>query len=89
MTNEEARILLKKTKPKDNNAMSIMLREAMDMAIKALEQEPCEDAISREAVLEAIHEADMNAYDEVSFVRDLRNNINEIPSVYPKQKTGR
>ena len=30
------------------------IREALDMAIKALEQEPCGDAISRQAVLEYI-----------------------------------
>lgn len=40
MTREEAIILIEKTKPTDNSAMSIMLREALDMAIKALEHEP-------------------------------------------------
>ena len=30
-------------------------REAEEMAIKALEQEPCEDAISRQAVLSLLH----------------------------------
>lgn len=44
-------------------------------------QMPCDDAIIRQAVLDAIHEADMNAYDERSLVRDLTQTVNELPSV--------
>ena len=62
--------------------------EAVNMAIQALEQEPCEEAISRQAIIEAIHEADMNAYDERSLIRDLKQRVNELPPVKPQPKTG-
>ena len=39
MTSEEAQNLLNNSKPKGNNAYSIVLNEALDMAIKALKQE--------------------------------------------------
>lgn len=32
-------------------------KEALDMAIKALEQQPCEDTISRQAAIDAINKA--------------------------------
>ena len=40
MTIEEAQNLLNNSRPKGNNAYSIMLNEALNMAIKALEQMP-------------------------------------------------
>ena len=43
------------------------------------------DLIDRQAVLDAIHEAYMNAYDEKSLVRDLTQAINELPSVKPQE----
>lgn len=56
--------------------------KAMEMAIKALEQEPCEDAVSRQAVLDKMKERD----EELSSIcpRDIR----ELPSVTPQPKTG-
>ena len=51
---------------------------AMVMAIKALEQEPCEDAISREAVKELFQEGSvMGMYHFLG--------IDELPSVTPKK----
>lgn len=46
MTREETRKLLHNSKPKGSNAHSLMLNEALDIAIEALEQEPigyCKD----------------------------------------------
>ena len=40
MTIEEAQNLLNNSRPKGNNAYLIMLNEALNMAIKALKQEP-------------------------------------------------
>ena len=40
MTREEARNLLKNSKPEGSNAYSLMLNDALDMAIEALNQEP-------------------------------------------------
>lgn len=52
---------------------------AFDRAIEVLEQEPCEDAISRESVLRlfATHDG-----------KYLYEAIQELPSVLPEQKTG-
>jgi hypothetical protein len=61
-------------------------REALDMAIKALEQQPCEDAVSREAVKEMLTEEwtkymPMELDINLSFVLDK---ISTLPSVTPK-----
>lgn len=59
--------------------------EAINMAIKALEQpEPCEDAVSREAVIDAVRQ-DCFAV----FTADERMyEIKDLPPVTPKQRTG-
>jgi hypothetical protein len=55
------------------------IREAKKMAIEALEQEPCDDAIIRQAVLKlfATHDG-----------KYLFEAIRDLPSVTPKQRTG-
>jgi hypothetical protein len=66
--------------------------DALEMAIKALEQEPCEDCISRKAVLGIKTIAPialaMNGeavqYKGVVFVRDLE----KLPPVTPQPKIG-
>lgn len=55
--------------------------EALDMAIKALEQQPCDDAISREALLELVADYDLS-------MGQVVKGIHALPSVQPKQKTG-
>ena len=57
------------------------LNEALDMAIKALEQEPCEDAVSRQYLIDIATED--GAYDYVS-AQEIAN----APSVNPQPKTG-
>lgn len=54
--------------------------EAKQMAIKALEQEPCEDAISRQAVHDAVYRA--------SGLAGAMRAIDNLPTVTPKQRTG-
>lgn len=55
--------------------------EPFNMAIKALEQEPCEDAISRQYLIDiATHNG---VYDDISLC-DIRN----APSVIPSRPTG-
>jgi rubrerythrin len=56
---------------------------ALNMAIKALEQEPCEDAISRETVKDIIHRYKNDMSCNLSFVSD---SICELPSVQPKTR---
>lgn len=56
--------------------------EAFEIAIKALEQEPCDDAISREEAIEACLNGWNKGFNEIA--EDIRN----LPSVSPQQKVG-
>lgn len=59
-------------------------REPLEMAIKALEQEFCEDTISRKAAICCFFDENGYWYDPLK----VRNNIRELPPVTPKPKTG-
>lgn len=63
---------------------------AMMMAVKALEQEPCEDAISRQAVQDYIAKyLSQYLYNDVrEAVEVIDEYIGELPSVNPQSKTG-
>ena len=62
---------------------------AFDMAIKALEQEPCDDAISREAALrQAINAHKMAQENGFNFKDICEEYLNVLPPVTPKQRTG-
>ena len=52
--------------------------------IKALEQEPCEDCISREKTMQIVRKW----FDRDAAPSDLKNEIEQLPSVPPKQRTG-
>jgi len=54
MTREEAIEILAKYKQESEEDYYVSRAEALDMAIKALEEEPCEDCVSREAAQEAV-----------------------------------
>ena len=61
---------------------STMVNTALDMAIKALDQEPCEDCISREALLDKKWDVPYDGkYVQVVDVGDIK----ELPSVTPKK----
>lgn len=93
------RLLSEKICDQDEGEKTI---DALQNAIKALEQEHCEDAISRQAVLEAI---DVKAWEfcdyliregrndeqkPVShFADNLRECVGDLPSVTPQPKMGR
>lgn len=59
---------------------------ALDMAIKALEQEPCEDAISREDALMALTGGWTELTDEV--IHRFIKRIKALSPVKPQPKTG-
>ena len=59
--------------------------QALLRAIKALEQEPCEDCISRQAVLDCLTASGLKKFD---FILDTRDKIKNLPPVTPKPKTG-
>jgi len=102
MTREQARNLLRNSKPKGNNAHSLMLNEALDIAIEALEQEPCEDCISRQAVLDKLNRLieveRLQGTDEMGYGRERVSAyecmIHAVeseylyPTIQPQPKTG-
>ena len=60
--------------------------EAKKMAIKIIQQEPCEDYISRQAVLNILfYKSDGNG--EVRLSKELRDRIKSLSPVTPKPKT--
>lgn len=65
--------------------------KALDIAIKALEQEPCEDAISRQEVLDILDDTvkdyiKENDFDKAQGVAWVK--AQKLPSVTPQPKTG-
>ena len=60
-------------------------KEALVMAIKALEQEPCEDTIDRQAAIEALSTITMYK-GSIPFDTAVMR-IEQLPSVQPKPKT--
>lgn len=61
------------------------LEEALDMAIKTIEQQPCEDCISREEALEEACEFVEIGYNGKGIFRRLK----ELPSVTPQRPKGK
>ncbi len=62
---------------------AILISEALDMAIKILEQEPCDDAISRQAVIDGLNS--INGTSELDKAFEV---IENLPPVNPRPKTG-
>lgn len=56
--------------------------QAMDLAIEALEQEPCEDCISRQAAIDLVADYDLS-------MGQVVKGIHALPSVTPQPKMGR
>ena len=61
-------------------------KEALEMAIKALEQEPCENTVSRQAVLDKKELVELE--DGQSFYCISPEDVETLPPVTPKQRTG-
>lgn len=59
----------------------IPMNNALDMSIKALEQEPCEDAISRQAVIKVLINNGVHFCDMVKITSDIK----DLPSVSPQE----
>ena len=78
MTNREAINYLKRNFAIDEDDASRYHNEVLEFIIKALEQKPCKDSISREAVKELFQERSvMGMYHFLG--------IDELPSVTPKK----
>ncbi len=50
-----------------------------------LEQEPCSDAVSRQAVMDCLTATGLKQFD---FILDARDKIKNLPSVNPQEQTG-
>jgi hypothetical protein len=88
MTNEEAIFCLKGIKNIGHDIFTEQkdFQECLDMAIKALRQEPCEDCVSRKAI-------DQNIYDYAKSnglsYANMKNYILDTPSVTLTRKKGK
>jgi len=89
MTNEEAWYNVKQGRSIPHK------KETLAKIRELIEQKPCEDAISRQAVLDAIYDADCG-YDRnfeldhgMCNKADLAKNVENLPPVQPKAKTGK
>ena len=86
MTREEAISLIKSVQlmlvnPTTNEPVSD-LYEALEMAISALKQEPCEDAISRETVVNTLQ----YAWEANKDIQESIVEIKALPSVTPSRQ---
>ena len=88
MTNEQAKEIVKRIKGYMGGGECWSESEfmAMDMAIEALSQQPCDYAVSRKAVLEQIFYSTDNDGDVV-LGSTLRRRIENLPSVTPKSES--
>ena len=86
MTNEEAIKLVKEV-----TGMSLdwddAHYDALQMAIKALEQQPCEDAISRQAAIDATW-FEPSYTDPLNVLAEVRDRLKALPSAQPERKKG-
>lgn len=71
-------------------------KETCNMAIKALEQQPCEDCVSKQAVLDIVRFEDKWLFDAQSNNADtaiafnaIISNVQALPSVTPTRKKGK
>lgn len=95
MNNKEAIELIKVAQAEVEWSCPMDYAAAFDLAIKALEQKPCEDAISRRDALDALHMClATNSYNEDvtgdSYIcyEEAEYEIENLQSVQPKPKIG-
>ena len=79
MTREEAIFTIENRDGIMDYGETEQLAEALEIALEALKAEPCEDAVSREAVLEVVNNPLNIRLDKI---------IEDLPPVTPKQRTG-
>lgn len=63
--------------------------ELLNLAIKALEQEPCEDAVSREQVLLALTGKNLSTKNTEELISLFNKRIKALPPVTPTRKKGK
>ena len=89
MTRGEAINIISQMIKDEEGFLSDNTVEAHKMAIQALSQEPCEDAVSRQAALNSlIDNTHLDGYD-LAEALDAIENKEKLPPVTPQPKTGR
>ena len=83
MTKEQAIEILKEY---TQSFFSARTKDAHNMAINALEQQPCDDCVSRQVVLNAITEIDGNI-NRYIYTNEVREIVKELPPVTPTHGT--
>ena len=61
---------------------------ALEMGIKALEQEPCDNAVSRQAVIDIVDSYSDSQSNVEDVTQDIISYIVALPPVNPQSKTG-
>lgn len=90
MTNEEAKAQLEVVRECMRVDKAEDIVEALTLAIKALEQQPSEDCISRQAVNKIINKwLSHSDYELKDHIYDMTKKIHKLPSVTPKPKKGK
>lgn len=72
--------------PTNNEANRII--DSFDRVTSGLDQQPCEDCISREAVLDALH-LEGRPTKRFDYFIAVKKDIMSLPPVTPKEKTGK
>ena len=85
MTKEEAKYQLRNTAWLGTHEDRDRTEKAVEMAISALEQEPCEDAINREDVIALIQCSEYELQDRVDNDA-MCDDVRKLPSVQPSRK---
>ena len=91
MTNEEAINVLNDYDINFERNTAEEIAEAHEMAIKVLEEQPSEDCISRQAVLDALHSKFADGFDGDKWWNSTHvlDAVNRVPSATPQPKVGR
>ena len=84
MTREECKDVLQALwRYKDCGYSENEIRESLEMAIKALEQEPCEDTVSRQEVIDELNRLGRNAFKDDTDYDNFFAFLDSLPSVTP------
>jgi DNA-directed RNA polymerase subunit RPC12/RpoP len=88
MAHDLRRINYEKMGEIDAEQFSEDMNEILDLAAKTLEQQPCEDAISRQAAIDALDERfDEIPMEQTTEILLLRKDLRTLPPVQPKYNT--
>jgi PHP family Zn ribbon phosphoesterase len=89
MAHDLRRINYEKMGEIDAEQFSEDMNEILDLAAKTLEQQPCEDAISRQAAIDALDKRfDEIPMEQTTEILLLRKDLRTLPPVQPKIKVG-